>query len=169
MSAHFLVQGSSRSQGNTHQVTHLIQTALQAPLADLNQLKIHQYTYEHAHVEDDFLPLMRQVVAHDICWLLTPVYWYSMSGLMKNFLDRFTDCLKVEKELGRKLRGKKLAAVACGSEAAETPGFFIPFEYSAAYLGMEYLGHLHTWVAGNVLSSEEQERIADFVRNIDRS
>ncbi|MCP4458779.1 MAG: NAD(P)H-dependent oxidoreductase [Cytophagales bacterium] len=39
--------------------------------------------------------------------MATPVYWYSMSGIMKVFLDRIYDVLTIEKELGRKLHGKK--------------------------------------------------------------
>lgn len=59
---------------------------------------------------DDYLNLMKQILEkYETLILATPVYWYSMSGIMKVFFDRLTDLLTIEKELGRKLRGKKIA------------------------------------------------------------
>lgn len=59
---------------------------------------------------DDYLNLMKQILdKYETLILATPVYWYSMSGIMKVFFDRLTDLLTIEKELGRKLRGKKIA------------------------------------------------------------
>ncbi len=143
-----IIQGSSRSTGNTSVIISALRTHLQADLLDLRTINISPYDYENANRGDDFLPAMRNIVTYDLIILVTPVYWYSMSGLMKNFLDRLTDCLKIEKETGRKLRGKALAVIACGSDNNQTPGFFEPFKLSAAYLGMDYLGSLHTWLVG---------------------
>ncbi len=98
---------------------------------------------------------------YDLIVFATPVYWYSMSGLMKNFFDRISDCLKIEKPTGRKLRGKSMALMICGSETAETPGFDIPFKLSAEYLGMNYLGYVHTWVDEDV-SEEVKQRVKEF-------
>ncbi|MEO1449362.1 MAG: flavodoxin family protein, partial [Bacteroidota bacterium] len=134
----------------------------EADRVDLKPLSIHPYTYTHAHQDDDFLPLMRRLVEYDLIIFLTPVYWYSMSGIMKNFFDRITDCLKVEKETGRKLRGMKMAAIACGFDSDETEGFFVPFQNSADYLGMQYLGEVHTWVDEGVVTSEVLERLQQF-------
>ena len=60
--------------------------------------------------------------------------------------DRITACLKTEKETERKLRGKNMAAMSCGSDSIKHEGFFFPFEKSANYLGMHYSGHIHTWI-----------------------
>lgn len=160
-----IIQGSSRSNGNTSKVIRAIRAHLQADLLDLRTKNISPYDYEQANRNDDFLPAIREIVTYDLIILVTPVYWYSMSGLMKNFLDRFTDCLKIEKETGRKLRGKALAVMACGSEKMETSGFFEPFRLSAAYLGMDYLGNLHTWVDGEP-NKEVLEAIACFAENL---
>jgi multimeric flavodoxin WrbA len=48
--------------------------------------------------------------------MVTPVYWYTMSGIMKVFFDRFSDLLRIEKDLGRKLRGKSMAVISCGAD-----------------------------------------------------
>lgn len=163
-----IIQGSSRNNGNTRRIADLISKELHADQVDLCNKTIHPYSYDHVYREDDFFPLFRKVVSYDLILLLTPVYWYAMSGLMKNFLDRITDCLKVEKETGRKLRGKALAAVSCGSDPTEVEGFFIPFALSADYLGMEYLGDLHTYIGDGELNKEVLKKIERFTNNLKR-
>lgn len=90
-----------------------------------------------------------------------------MSGLLKNFLDRITDCLKSEKETGRKLRGKNLVIISCGSEEAEVEGFFVPFQLSAEYLGMNYCGHVHTWIEED-MSEEVKTKINFFAIQLNK-
>jgi len=141
-----IIQGSSRSNGNTSKIVQVLRSHLDCDLIDLCNHKIGQYDYEHKNQDDDFLTLMKEIVTYDVIIFATPVYWYAMSGTMKAFFDRITDCLKTDKDTGRQLRGKNMAAISCGSERLETEGFFIPFEESAAYLGMGYLGHIHTWI-----------------------
>lgn len=164
-----IIQGSSRSTGNTSKIIGLLKDRLHADLIDLRLKNISAYDYEHHNQDDDFLPLMREVVKYDLLILVTPVYWYSMSGLMKNFLDRITDCLKIEKETGRKLRGKSLAAIACGSEETVTPGFFDPFRLSAAYLGMQYLGELHTWIEDVEPTLQVKDSVTSFAEYLKAS
>ena len=54
-----------------------------------------------------FLPTIKELNSKYDTWIfVTPVYWYSMSGQMKIFLDRITDLLKWHKDEGRKIRGK---------------------------------------------------------------
>ncbi len=161
-----IIQGSSRSTGNTLRIIRLLKDQLQADIIDLRLKNISAYDYEHLNCNDDFLPLMRRAVTYDLIILVTPVYWYSMSGLMKNFLDRITDCLKIEKETGRLLRGKSLAAISCGSDSTITPGFFEPFRLSAAYLGMQYLGELHTWIEEVEPTPQVKELVNNFVPHL---
>lgn len=77
----------------------------------------------------------------------TPVYWYAMSAQLKTFFDRLSDLLKIRKPLGRQLRGgKKMFSITCSSDSEEHEGFTMAFKKTAAYLGMEYGGHLHSWI-----------------------
>lgn len=161
-----IIQGSSLSKGNTYQIVEALRQHIEADVIDLLQYNIHHYDYGHIHQEDDFLPLMRRIVSYDLLVFATPIYWYSMSGLMKVFFDRITDCLKVEKETGRRLRGKAMAAIACGSEMKETEGFFVPFRESAGYLGMRYLGDVHTWIEGDEVEKEVLGRIERFAQRL---
>jgi multimeric flavodoxin WrbA len=157
-----IVQGSSRNNGNTNKIVQILRNHLECDLIDLNEFNIHQYDYENGNRNDDFLSTMKMIVEYDLIIFATPVYWFSMSGTMKTFFDRITDCLKTEKETGRKLRGRNMAAISCGSDGSENEGFFIPFEKSAEYLGMNYFGHIHTWIEENDPSNSVLELIKDF-------
>lgn len=162
-----IIQGSARSQGNSYQIAQILAAKLQAPILDLNTKQLEQYKYTHTYdSQDQFLEVVDELLEYDTFIFLTPVYWYSMSGIMKLFFDRLTDCLKIAKDKGRRLRGKQMAAVACGSDATVVNGFFVPFESSAEYLGMQYLGDLHAWVEDEVPSSEVVNLIHDFTTNI---
>lgn len=157
-----IVQGSSRNDGNTSKIVEALQDHLECDLINLSDYEIGQYDYENRNKNDDFLTIIREIVAYDLVIFVTPVYWYSMSGTMKTFFDRITDCLKIDKETGRKLRGKDMAVISCGSDNIENEGFFIPFKKSAEYLGMNYLGGTHTWVEENEPSSLVLQSVKHF-------
>lgn len=161
-----IIQGSSRSQGNTNQIAKIVQKHLNSEIIDLKEKSINSYSYTYENRKDDFLPTMKKIVKYELIVFLSPVYWYSMSGIMKNFFDRITDCLKIEKETGRKLKGKKMIAISCGSEKLETEGFFIPFQKSAEYLGMNYLGNLHTWIENKEPEKELIKTVELFLQEI---
>ena len=161
-----IIQGSSRSDGNSYQIAEIFRKKFDANIIDLKKKNIGSYSYENENGEDDFLPTMREIVEYDTIIFITPVYWYSMSGIMKNFFDRITDCLKIDKETGRKLRGRNMIAVSCGSDEIETMGFFVPFKNSAGYLGMNYLGDIHTWIENHKAERIVIEKIEVFIYQI---
>ena len=161
-----IIQGSSKSNGNTNQIAKLIQKELKCDLLDLKNYQIGQFDYEFNNREDDFLPLIRKIADYDLIIFLTPVYWYAMSGIMKTFFDRIADCLKIEKETGRKLHGKYMATVSCGSEKKATEGYFIPFQLTAQYLEMKYLGDLHTWIESEQPNKKVIDSVEKFVEEV---
>ena len=164
-----IIQGSARSNGNTAAVVNYLQDSLGFDRVDLNGLGIGHYDYAYQNQDDDFLPLMRKIgTEYDILIFATPVYWYSMSGLMKVFFDRLTDCLKKEKSLGKQLIGKHMAMLSCGYHDALPEGFAVPFESTAGYLGMHYLGDVHTWVANGQagIEAETKRRLDGLAQKI---
>jgi len=162
-----IIQGSSKSDGNTNKMVRLLQKEVDADFLDLNTKNIGPFDYDFNNQHDDFMPIIKDIADnYGIIVFATPVYWYSMSGLMKNFFDRISDCLKIEKSTGRKLRGKSMALLICGSEETETPGFEIPFKLSAEYLGMNYLGYVHTWDTGEHISEEIILRVSQFAKKL---
>ncbi len=139
-----IIVGSSRSNGNTSKVVDAISNPINADVIDLRDYTISFYDYESKNSNDDFLPLIRSLIEkYDTLVFATPVYWYSMSGIMKVFFDRLSDLIRIEKETGRKLRGKKMFVVTNSHDDKLENSFYIPFQKSAEYLGMEYLGNKH--------------------------
>ena len=162
-----IILGSSNSTGDTFQVVQYLQNETAFDMLDLNDFNIGPFDYEFKNSEDDFIPLMKRIIAaYDTLVFATPVYWYAMSGTMKIFFDRLSDCLKTEKPTGRKLRGKKMAALCCSSGEEEYEGFFMPFRLSAEYLGMHYLGDVHTWVDAEGLNEKVQARLKAFATSL---
>lgn len=137
-----VVFGSSRSDGNTSRAIQNVfdQLKYELPVADLNQLKVNEYRYEFDQ-EDDFHELIQLLIKYDVIILASPIYWYSVSAKMKCFIDRLSDLLSIDKDTGRKLRGKNLATIASYLVYPEgLDGFEQPLINSAEYLGMGYLG-----------------------------
>lgn len=160
-----ILQGSSRSIGNTSKIVEVLQQATGFTVVDLKQKNIGHFDYEFNNQDDDFMPLMRNIADnYEVILFVTPVYWYSMSSIMKVFFDRITDCLKIEKPVGRKLRGKSMGVISSSEDPEIVAGFDMPFRESAGYLGMTYLGHLHTWIENDAVPNEVNETIREYFK-----
>lgn len=162
-----IIEGSARSNGNTSLVAKEIARLTGFELVHLSEKSIGHFDYEFKNQDDDFLPLMQHIVdEHELIVFITPIYWYSMSGLMKVFFDRISDCLHSHKDTGRKLRGMKIVAISSSEEDREYDGFFMPFRESANYLGMHYLGNLHTWVEDRKMPKLVKDRLQQLFDTI---
>lgn len=139
-----IILGSSRKNGNTTKIVDEISKEHEIEVINLSDFNISYYDYESKNREDDFFPLIKGIIEnYDTLIFATPIYWYNMSGIMKVFFDRFSDLIRIEKETGRKLRGKKIGVISNSHDDEIEESFYIPFKKSADYLGMEYLGHAH--------------------------
>lgn len=157
-----VIVGSSRKDGSTANLTKQLIEKSNWDLIDLNDYGFSYFDYKHKNRNDDYLTLMRKIVEnYETLIFATPVYWYSMSGIMKVFFDRLTDLLTIEKELGRKLRGKRMAVITCSTGENLGDNFWLPFSQTAKYLGMEYIGNSHT------ISGENNDwEITEFIKQI---
>jgi|SRR5690606_3150384 len=159
-----IIVGSSRNDGNTKILTTELIEKTNWDLINLNDFNFSYYDYEHQNRNDDYLKLMQQIIEkYDTLIFVTPVYWYAMSGIMKVFFDRITDLLTIKKELGRKLKGKKMAVIS--SSVGENLGdyFWLPFSETAKYLGMDYLGNTHT-----ITGENNDQKINEFINLIEK-
>jgi len=139
-----IIVGSSRANGNTVKIVESIAEQFNFDIVILSEYNISYYDYESKNRDDDFIPLIKNIVEkYDTLIFATPVYWYSMSGIMKVFFDRFSDLVRIEKETGRKLRGKKMYIISNSHDDELDYNFYTPFQKSAEYLGMNYLGNKH--------------------------
>jgi multimeric flavodoxin WrbA len=162
-----IIQGSSASFGDTYKVVSYVCEKSGYDFVDLKTKRIGQFDYDFQNRDDDFLPLIKDIVdQYDLIIFATPVYWYTMSGTMKKFIDRISDCLKIEKEIGRKLRNKKMAVISCSNDDELKHGFYMPFIETAKYLGMEYIGEVHAWIENDEISENVISKLDHFVQQL---
>lgn len=156
-----IILGSSRSNGDTAKAVQILQKNIDCDVVDLNDYDISYYDYEHKNKGDDFLPLMRRIIKdYQNIIVATPVYWYTMSGILKVFFDRTSDLLTIEKDLGRQLRGKHFGAISCCINGNVDDEFWHPFKKTAGYLGMTYVGNVH------VDTLENEDVFAGLIKEI---
>jgi multimeric flavodoxin WrbA len=168
---HIIIFGSSRSKGNTWEA---IQEAIafsslkNIPVINLNDLNISQYNYNHSNKDDDFIPVIEKIISYKHIILATPIYWYTMSAIMKIFIDRFTDLLTIRKDLGRKMRGVKLSIITSYSVYPEGKrGFEEIFKYFAEYMGISYNKCLFYYSGDNKeISMNNYFLVKDFVTSL---
>lgn len=159
-----IVLGSSRRNGNTGQLVDVLAEKLNADVIDVSAKKIAPYDYEHQHLDDDFLPVIKALLDYDNIMFASPVYWYAMSAQLKIFFDRMTDFLSVDalKDIGRSLRGKTGFVISTSESNCADDSFVSPFVVTFRYLGMEYGGAIHTNCHQGFIASDFQEEIEVF-------
>lgn len=167
MNRTIVIQGSSRGDGNTQKVVNFFKEKTESDLVRLSEKNIGHFDYKYNNQQDDFLPLIEKIAtSYDTLIFATPIYWYSMSGHMKVFFDRISDLLTLHKDIGRKMKGKNMGLIICGSGPEEILTFSSPFKASADYLGMHYIGDVHTWVKNDQLPHETQQLLDAFISKI---
>jgi len=134
------ILGSARGESHTQAVLDAVLAGRPTTQIDLRDVDIQHYEYGAPPQRDDFYKVIEAVVDHTHLVLATPVYWYSMSGRMKVFIDRLTDLVTPRQDLCRQLQGLALFVVACGVEVKLPSGFEVPFRETAGYLDMTYGG-----------------------------
>ncbi len=135
-----VILGTSKSDGNTRKLVDSFVEQSGAKLFDLSNFNVSFYDYSHENKNDDFLPIIHELLSFDHLVFASPVYWYSMSAQLKVFFDRLSDLLTIEKELGRRLKGKSISVLSTGYNS-ELPDCFVqPFELTAKYMQLEFKG-----------------------------
>lgn len=158
-----IILGSSRRNGNTNTIVQALVQKSGATRIDLLDYNIGRYDYTNQNKDDDFIPLIADIIDGSKTILFaTPVYWYSMSGIMKDFVDRLTDCVTIRKDLGRRMQRMRMGLLSCGSEEALLPSFEDPFRETAGYLEMEWIGHVHTWLEEDKLPRSVDKQLTSL-------
>jgi multimeric flavodoxin WrbA len=164
-----IIDGSHRN-GNTLLINRLIKEHTTSKLIQLKNYTIDFYCYDSKYSnEDHFFSLVEDIIQnYDHMIWTTPIYWYSMSGRMKVFLDRFTDLIKIHKTLGRKLRGKSMSLIY-NSNGDKQKYIEQPFVNTADYLGIFFTGALHINMEEGKITDETKDQILKFVDKIQTS
>lgn len=130
------VNTSHRPDGNTYKMGESFLAGIPHDTLFLNDYKIYQLGQ---HYDDDQLAAVLAAMEQaDTIVIGTPVYWHTMSGALKTFIDRLYELDKPVKALA----GKTLYFLMQGVGPSETTIEQLPYIMSriAARYDMEYMG-----------------------------
>lgn len=167
MKSTIAIFASARRNGNTGKFIDWIAGELGIDVIDLCEKEITPYDYEHKNINDDFIPLMNNLLSYENIIFVTPVYWYGPSAQMKIFIDRTSDFLDVEalKDIGRKLRNKT-AYIVCTSISGDADSSFLnSFKDTFRYLGMDYGGYVHANCENGYIPDNYQKDVSKFIES----
>lgn len=129
------INGSPNKDGNTVKLAGNLLEGKEYDTLHLLDYKIYSYGQEYA--DDQFMEIIGRIKQADTVVLGSPLYWHSMSGAVRNLLDRSYGVID-EKEF----QGKKLFFVFQGASPTKeqfAAGDYTVGRYAMLY-GMDYQG-----------------------------
>lgn len=145
------IYGSSRRNGNSEILADSVVKNLQSTKIYLTEYNI-QPLVDQRHTStgfqrknDDYYQIIELIKQHDLLLFATPLYWYGMSGLLKNFIDRWSEslrdpCLNFRSEMGT----KKAYVVITGSDKPLLKALPLveQFNYIFEFLDIDFQGYI---------------------------
>ena len=165
METPLVILGSARSEGNTKEVIDKLMQNKRFEFLDLNKYQINGFKYDTTY-NDDFIPVINKIIESEKIIFATPVYWYTMSYVMKIFIDRCSELLTKYKTQAKKLKNKSFFLVSTSSGQLLPEGFETPFRGLAIYFDMVFKGHLHVRYENDQLATEMDKKIISFSKKV---
>lgn len=146
-----VLEGSSRPNGNTEALTNVLMNGIERTtifLREKNILPIVDKRHDEdgfSIVNDDHDALMKAVFSHDILVFSTPIYWYSMSGIMKNFVDRWSQTARDERfQMKEEMKRKGAYVVICGGDQPRIKGLPLiqQFQHTFHFVGISFQDYI---------------------------
>ncbi|MBN6889461.1 multimeric flavodoxin WrbA [Cytobacillus horneckiae] len=162
-----VIYGGSRSQGNAEILTKTVIHDLNVKEIYLKEYRMEPITDGRHDVEgfqevaDDYDKVIDQMLSHDIIIFSTPIYWYSMTGTMKNFIDRWSQTLRDSNRpyFKEQLSKKKAYVIAVGGDQPSIKGLPMiqQFQYIFDFVGISFEGYIigHGNKPGDILNDEK--------------
>jgi multimeric flavodoxin WrbA len=147
-----VIHGSTRPNGNTELLTEHAVRGL-----DIEHIYLRNHRIEpiidmrHAEEgffdrDDDYNEVIDRVLQHDVLIFATPIYWYSMSGIMKNFVDRWSHTMRDAKypDFKAQLGQKKAYVIAVGGDDPYVKGLPMiqQFKHIFDFMGISFEGYV---------------------------
>lgn len=147
-----VLYGGSRPNGNTETLTKKVIQGL-----TVEEIYLKDYLIEpivdkrHAmegfpEVNDDYNSIIDRILQHDILIFSTPIYWYSMTGTMKNFVDRWSQTLKDSKypDFKKQMSQKRAYVIAVGGDNPYMKGLPMiqQFQHIFDFIGTSFDGYI---------------------------
>lgn len=164
-----IIYCSYRKNGNTNKLLEYIQSIKKDCLTiHLRDYNIEYFNYENQYQSSDFLSIVEKMILHDRVVFISPVYWYTISGEMKIFIDRFSDLLRAHKSTGKKLKGKNIYLLTQGFFSKKDPVLADFMKKTCIYMGMHFKKYEHIGIKDDgLLKNNMKEKIKKFI--LDRS
>lgn len=146
-----VLNGSGRQGGNTQQLTEVALAGLPYTQIDLREKRIIPIMDQrHAvggfgPVDDDYEEVISEVLKSDILFFATPVYWYGISGSLKNLVDRWSQSLRDSRYDFKQLMGEKQAyVITVGGDQPRIKALPMiqQLQYTFDFVGMKFSGYL---------------------------
>ncbi|MCS1352711.1 flavodoxin family protein [Mechercharimyces sp. CAU 1602] len=147
-----VLYGGTRPNGNTESLTEQTLSGLEVERINLSQFSIAPIKDQRHErggfdpIDDDYDTIIDRLLPHDIIVFATPIYWYSMSGIMKNFIDRWSQTMRDNRYPGfRERLGEKTAyVIAVGGDNPHIKGLPMiqQFQYICDFMGITFAGYL---------------------------
>jgi multimeric flavodoxin WrbA len=146
-----VIYGSSREEGNTELLTEKVLEGLDCTRVYLRHSDIRPIVDQRhdpegfSPVDDDHDAIIQRMLAADLVIFATPLYWYGMSGPMKNFIDRWSQSLRDPRfDFRGGLKGKPAWVIITGGPDARLKGLGLiqQFYHIFEFMGMQFAGYL---------------------------
>lgn len=146
-----VINGSSRDHGNTEILTEHLLTGVPSYHVHLREHHIKPIVDQRHEdsgfrdVNDDYESIIQKVLEHDLLFFATPVYWYGMSGQMKNFIDRWSQSLRNKTyDLRSAMAQKEAFFLVVGGDQIHRKALPVieQFYYICDFLHIKPLGYL---------------------------
>lgn len=144
--------GSSRNGGNSELLTDLLMkdiTHKKVYIKDLHIRPIDDLRHTKAgfqEVNDDYYQIIEELENSDIAVFATPIYWYSMSGIMKNMFDRLSQAIRDHRypHLRERLKKIQTIVVIVGGDQPRMKGLPLiqQLQYAFEFLEMSFGSYL---------------------------
>ncbi|WP_226682976.1 flavodoxin family protein [Sutcliffiella horikoshii] len=165
-----VIYGGTRPNGNTETLAKHATQGIEVEEIFLNEhnvLPIIDKRHDEKGFQDrndDYNTLIERILRHDTLVFATPIYWYSMSGTMKNFIDRWSHSMRDNNfpDFKTQMSNKEAYVIAVGGDSPSIKGLPMmeQFNYIFEFMGMEFKGYIIG--KGNQPGDITQDKVALF-------
>ncbi|MFB4166820.1 flavodoxin family protein [Virgibacillus sp. JSM 102003] len=143
-----IIYGGTRENGNTEMLTDQAVQGLSVEKIYLSNYDIHPIEdLRHTQggfqeVDDDYNSIIDRIIPHDILVFATPIYWFGMSGTLKNFIDRWSQTMRDASypHFKTSMASKKAYVIAVGGDNPYFKGLPLiqQFQYIFDFIGTSF-------------------------------
>ena len=144
--------GSTRKGGNSELLADFVLQDIEHQKVYIKDLHIRpiedlRHTENGFHaVKDDYDQVVEVLEKNDVVIFSTPIYWYSMSGVMKMMIDRLSQAIRDDRypNLKEHLKKIRVIVVIVGGDEPRTKGLPLiqQFQYTFEFLDMSFWSYI---------------------------